>query len=224
MTARERGAVPVTVYEKVRGDGIASERLGGENLWHALKAIWPEDRPHLPVAEMAEWFGRYVYLPRLRDRAVLDAAIRDAAGKLDPRFGYADGVEADGITYSSLLWGKAPPEVFPASAVLVRAAEAKAQVAAVAQERQGGPRSGAHSSPDKADVVFVDPPPPHTQQPRRFYGSVELDPMRPVKAFDAVINAVIIELQRTPGTKVRLTLEVEANTPEGFEEAEMGVR
>lgn len=223
VTARERGAVPVTVYEKTRGDGIASERLGGENLWHALKAIWPEDRPHLPVAEVAEWFGRYVYLPRLRDRAVLDAAVRDAAGKLDPRFGWAEAVEADGSAYRGLLWGKAPPEVFPASAVLVRAAEAKAQVAAAVQERQGEPRPGAHPSPDKAEVVFVDPPPPHAQQPRRFYGSVELDPMRPVKALDAIINAVVMELQRTPGTKVRLTLEIEANAPDGFEEAEINV-
>ncbi len=223
ITARERGAVPATVYDKVRNDGIVSERLGGESLWHALKDIWPEDRAHLPVAEMAEWFGRYVYLPRLRDRAVLDAAVRDAAGKLDPRFGWAEAVEADGSAYRGLLWGKAPPEVFPASAVLVRAAEAKAQVAAAAQERQGEPRSGAHPSPDMAEVVFVDPPPPHAQQPRRFYGSVELDPMRPVKALDAIINAVVMELQRTPGTKVRLTLEIEANAPDGFEEAEIGV-
>lgn len=223
ITARERGAVPATVYDKVRGDGIVSERLGGESLWLALKDIWPEDRPHLLVSEVAEWFGRYVYLPRLRNRVVLDVAVRDAAGKLDPRFGWAEAVEADGSAYRGLLWGKAPPEVFPASAVLVRAAEAKAQVAAAVQERQGEPRPGAHPSPDKAEVVFVDPPPPYAQQPRRFYGSVELDPMRPVKAFDAIINAVVMELQRTPGAKVRLTLEIEANAPEGFEEAEIGV-
>ena len=105
----------------------------------------------------------------------------------------------------------------------MRTAEAKVQVASAVQERQGESRSGAYLSPDKAEVVFVDPPPPHAQQPRRFYGSVELDPMRPVKAFDAIINAVVMELQHTPGTKVRLTLEIEANAPDGFEDAEIGV-
>ena len=29
---------------------------------------------------------------------------------------------------------------------------------------------------------------------------------RPVKAFDAVLNAVVMELQRTQGAKVKLTL------------------
>jgi len=47
-------------------------------------------------------------------------------------------------------------------------------------------------------------------KPRRFYGSVELDPTRPVKAFDAVLNAVVMELQRTQGAKVKITLEIEA--------------
>jgi hypothetical protein len=42
--------------------------------------------------------------------------------------------------------------------------------------------------------------------------------VRPVKAFDAILNATVMELQRTPGTKVKLTLEV----AEGFDDAEMG--
>jgi hypothetical protein len=46
---------------------------------------------------------------------------------------------------------------------------------------------------------------------------------RPVKAFDAILNAVVMELQRTRGAKVKLTLEVEAEAPEGFSEADVGV-
>jgi MutS domain I len=33
----------------------------------------------------------------------------------------------------------------------------------------------------------------------------------PVKSFEHILNAVVLELQRTPGTKVKLTLDVEAN-------------
>jgi hypothetical protein len=46
---------------------------------------------------------------------------------------------------------------------------------------------------------------------------------RPVKAFDAILNAVVMELQRTQGAKVKLTLEVEAEAPNGFSDADIGV-
>ena len=61
------------------------------------------------------------------------------------------------------------------------------------------------------------------RQPRRFYGSVDIDMGRPVKAFDAILNAVVLELQRSPNAKVKITLEIEAETPSGFSEADIGV-
>lgn len=47
--------------------------------------------------------------------------------------------------------------------------------------------------------------------------------VRPVKAFDAILNAVVMELQRTHGSKLKLTLEVEAEAPNGFSETDVGV-
>ena len=71
----------------------AASSLGGETLSTRLAELWPADRPHLPVAESAEWFATYVYLPKLRDRVVLETAIRDALAKLDPKFAYAEGFD-----------------------------------------------------------------------------------------------------------------------------------
>jgi hypothetical protein len=59
--------------------------------------------------------------------------------------------------------------------------------------------------------------------PARFYGSVEIDMVRPIKSFDAILNAVVMELQRTQGAKVKLTLEVEAKAASGFSEADVGL-
>jgi uncharacterized protein len=56
-----------------------------------------------------------------------------------------------------------------------------------------------------------------------FYGSVEIDMVRPVKSFDAILNAVVMELQRNPSAKVKITLEIEAEAPSGFSEADIGV-
>ena len=44
--------------------------------------------------------------------------------------------------------------------------------------------------------------------------------VRPVKSFDAILN---MELQRTQGAKVTLTLEISAEAPNGFSEADVGV-
>ena len=46
---------------------------------------------------------------------------------------------------------------------------------------------------------------------------------RPIKAFDAILNAVVFELQRTPGAKVKLTLDIDASAPNGFAEEDVGV-
>ncbi|MBV8119367.1 MAG: hypothetical protein JO081_05440 [Alphaproteobacteria bacterium] len=47
--------------------------------------------------------------------------------------------------------------------------------------------------------------------------------VRPVGAFENILNAVVTELQRTKGTKVKLTLEIEADAEDGFGEADIGV-
>jgi hypothetical protein len=47
--------------------------------------------------------------------------------------------------------------------------------------------------------------------------------VRPVKSFDSIFNPVVMELQRTQGAKVRLTLEIQAEAPNGFPEGEVGV-
>ena len=122
ITARERLGVPTAAYEKAsaRGDGIIKETLGGETLGNRLLQLWPVERSHLPVAEIAEWFATYVYLPKLRDRVVLEAAIRDALAKLDPKFAYADDFDEPSGSYVGLLWQKAPAGTMPATAVLVQ--------------------------------------------------------------------------------------------------------
>ena len=144
ISARERSAIPVVVYQKISGDGIAIEKLGSERLWHALGPIWPEDRPHLGVSEVAGWFATYVYLPKVRDRVVLETSIRDAVAKLDPLFGYADGYDEVNGQYTKLVWAKNVPEVLPSGAVIVRASAAKAQVAAT--ERRTPPTNVPEAS------------------------------------------------------------------------------
>ncbi|RWQ65486.1 DUF499 domain-containing protein [Mesorhizobium sp.] len=224
ISSRDRAAIPVVVYDKAKADGIALEKLGTERLWHALKPIWPDDRPHLTVAEVADWFAAYVYLPKVRDKVVLESSIRDAVAKLDPQFGYADGFDEPTGKYHKLIWAKNPPEFASPTAMIVREAEAQKQLyeEGVAVPRpEPGSLPGSAPSPGSPEPGVTGPSAP--SQPRRFYGSVEIDMVRPVKSFDAILNAVVMELQRTTGAKVKLTLEIEAEASDGFADSEVSV-
>lgn len=223
IASKDRAAIPAAVWEKVKVDSIATEKLGGGNLWVALKPLWPADRPHLAVAEVAEWFAAFAYLPKLRDRIVLENAIRDAVGKLDPAFGYADSLDESANEYRGLIWAKSAPEVMPPSAVLVSEQAALAQQGRPTQSGSAQPASSDTSNGIGAPDPLKPAPPTGPAAPKRFWGSVEIDMIRPVKSFDAILNAVVMELQRTPGAKVTLTLEVEVEAEAGFSERDVGV-
>lgn len=230
ISSRDRPAVPAAVFDKARADSLVKEKLGPDNLWNELKKIWPDDRAHLAVSEIAEWFASYVYLPKLKDAVVLQLALREGVAKLDPAFGYADDFDAAAGRYRNLIWARTPPDIFPAGALIVRAAEAQEQILRATAAQPAGATAASPSvttaigQPTSGGAAQPTPPAPAAPvKPRRFYGSVELDMNRPVKAFDAILNAVVMELQNTPGARVKLTLEIEAEAPAGFSDADVGV-
>ncbi|MGH7024016.1 MAG: hypothetical protein ACREEB_10555 [Caulobacteraceae bacterium] len=222
ITGRDRAAIPQAVYDKALADGITKERLGPDALVLHLAPLW-QDRPYLPVREVAEWFASYVYLPKLRDRVVLDTAIRDAVRKLDPAFGYADRLDEASGEYVGLVWAGEPPIRMPDSAVLVGAEAALAQLKAA-------DGVAVHPIPDltgrPATTVAGEPTSQSRtgpRKPRRFYGAVELDMIRPIKAFEAILDAVVIQLQRAPGAKVTITLDIQAECKGGFADDDVSV-
>ncbi|HQT74814.1 MAG TPA: DUF499 domain-containing protein [Acidiphilium sp.] len=226
LTAKDRASVPATVYDKAKSDGIISEKLGADALWLHLEPLWDENKAHLAVSEIAAWFATYVYLPKLRDRVALDTAIRDACARLSPSFAFAERFEEATGRYIGLVWQKAPYEILPPTSLLVRPDVAIAQLRPVTVPAQPAAASGGRDSilePIGDPSAATDPEPPTKNQPRRFYGSIEIDMVRPVKAFDAILNAVVMELLRTQGAQVTLTIEIEATAPDGFTDGDIGV-
>jgi uncharacterized protein len=123
-----------------------------------------------------------------------------------------------------LIWAKIPPELMPSTAVLVRSHVALEQ----SKRKQLGLGTGTGPGdgtvpPEDGPITPPEETPTAPALPHRFYGSVEIDMVRPVKSFDAILNAVVMELQKTQGTKVKLTLEVEAEAPNGFSDGDVGV-
>src|SRR5207248_1459101 len=55
-------------------------------------------------------------------------------------------------------------------------------------------------------------------EPRRFYGRVTLEPIRLSRDVDQISEALIAHLNRPAGSSVKVTVEIEAESAEGFPE------
>jgi hypothetical protein len=217
ISGADRISVPDAASKKVIADGIAREKLGADTLWLKLKDLWPDDQDNLPIAEVATWFASFVHLPRIKNRTVLDLAIRDAVAKLDASFGYADAY-VDGA-YKGLIISKGLPEFIPDTAVLVRETIARAalEVTSSSEGMTGAAPTGA------TGAGGPEPGPAKPAAPKRFYGTVELDPTRPIRSLETIMDAVVAQLQHASGARVTLSLEIEATSEEGFSDADVGV-
>jgi len=56
------------------------------------------------------------------------------------------------------------------------------------------------------------------RRPRRFHAKIALDPNRPTPQVSNIAQSILSELDRVRGTKLKLTLDIDAETTEGFPE------
>ena len=53
---------------------------------------------------------------------------------------------------------------------------------------------------------------------RQFYGSIELDPIQAKKQFADIVDEVVMQFTSRPGVKVKIAIEIEAESPTGFDD------
>src|SRR5262249_26461491 len=104
---RLSGQDPLAVRagKKLRNDDSIVPALAGTSLKDCLDRIplWRGD--HVSIKQLAEDFGRYLYLPRLKDTAVLLDAIKEGVGLLtwvNDSFAYADSFDEPSNRYRGL--------------------------------------------------------------------------------------------------------------------------
>src|SRR3954465_14107911 len=95
--------------KKLRADELLVTRMAGTRLKMELDRVplWRGD--HVEIKQLAEDFGRYVYLPRLQGPEVLSGAIRDGLGLLlwrQDSFAYADSFDEAAGRYRGLRAGQ----------------------------------------------------------------------------------------------------------------------
>ncbi len=173
---------------------------------------------HVAVAQLADDFGRYLYLARLHDPQVLLRSISDGLALMSwelDTFAFADDYDEEEGRYRGLRYQEritfAGPE---APGLLVKPEAARAQLDK--EQPDAGPKP-PDPSPDRDDDAKPPPPPPRPL--KRFHGAVPLDALRAGSQAGRVAEEVIAHLAGLHGAKVNVTLEIEAEFPDGFPDA-----
>jgi predicted AAA+ superfamily ATPase len=177
--------------------------------------LWRGD--HVEVRQLWSDYAQYLYLPRLRDASVLIAAVEDGVSLITwetDGFAFADAWDEAEGRYVGLRCAE-QMALGDLRGLLVKPEVASLQLAAEKPEppaREPDPGPGPGRKP-------ISPEPEQTREedrrPRRFYGSVQLDPLRVGRDAAQIGEAVVQHFSGLMGASVKVRLEVEAEIPEG---------
>ncbi|WP_205369589.1 Swt1 family HEPN domain-containing protein [Thermoleptolyngbya sp. PKUAC-SCTB121] len=179
--------------------------------------LWREAN-HIDLKRLWNYLTQYLYLPRLKDASVLLEAVRNgvASTAWADSFAYAEGFDETKGKYLGLSIATGiTPSISPQS-LLVKPEIAQKQL----DEAHPKPDPKPTDIPPGPGVIHPTPKPdleptPTPLKRSRFYGSVQLDPLRINRDTSAIADEVICHLAALNGAQVKITLEVEATFPEG---------
>ncbi|HMM95053.1 DUF499 domain-containing protein [Phycicoccus sp.] len=218
------------VSRRLGNDGDLSTRQAAATIRLAINKvpqIWKDG--HVTLGALWGLYSQYPYMPRLRDRKVLNEGIVDLPMIwVTDAFALAAGYDEAAGRYIG-LWtpedkGPAPVAsdtllvVRPDVATTQREAESEPKVSSEEQlaalvEQHLGPTTLDPSAP-KVDVVFVKPK-------TRFYGVKTLNSDKIALDFKNMADEVIANLRAADGTKLTVRIEIEATNTTGFEDGEV---
>jgi len=215
-------ALAVRASKKLRSEELMVMSLGPSRLRLELDRVplWRGD--HVSIRQLVEDFARYLYLPRLKDCQVLLDSIRDGFGLLtweQDSFAYAEGYDEAGNRFRGLRVGQLVFVKEDDTGLLVRPEVARRQIEA--ETVQSGERPGEDTQPKTPSESGSPLPEPETSgpvespRPKRFHGSVSLDPARVGRDASRIADEVITHLVGLVGSSVRVSLEIEADIPSG---------
>lgn len=227
---RLQGADPLAARasKKLRNEELLVTTLAGTRLRMELDRapLWRGD--HVEIKQLVWDFARYIYLPRLKNQQVLIQAIHDGLGLLTwetDAFAYADIFDEATGRYRGLRAGQVvvisdddPQGLLVKPDVARRQLDVEQAVAAQPLKTAGTatevPEARAAGTPATPGLGH----PSRPALPRRFHGSVTLDPTRVGRDAGKVAEEVIAHLTGLPSARVQVMLEIEATVPDGVPE------
>lgn len=199
-----------------------------------LKAwFWKDSASEVGAQDVWQKTCQYLYLPRLKDSTVFQTTLGAGVESTD-FFAVAQG--KDEGRYQGFVFGKRTTIFMDSSLLLIEPGAAAAFADKVRAEEEAARRpipSPGATGVDGATVLTPTGTPPSARtsvgttsaatQPvaapkRRFYASIELDPVLAKKQFSDMVDEVVLQFTSKPGVKVRISIDLEAESSVGFDD------
>ena len=142
-------------------------------------------------------------------------------------FGFASGKEGD--RYLGFSFGRGSIATLDESSLLIDRETARAYADRLREEVQPKPKPETPDDGDKTDGVSdgasgqlvggVENPSPTVSAKKRFYGTVNLDPVKAKMDFATIMDEVVQQFTSKLGVDVKISVEIEATCGDGFNES-----
>ncbi|TCS97624.1 hypothetical protein EDC36_10830 [Tepidimonas ignava] len=194
--------------------------------------FWKDDAREVSALSVWQQSCQQLYLPRLKDDTVLQMTMAAGAESRD-FFGFAQGKE-DG-RYVGFSYGRRHLPILDASLLLIEPSAAAAHLEALHAAEEASRAKGAEASGGAAtSSVLAGGGTPRAGDSakggyatgsttagqvvkKQFYGSIELDPFQAKKQFADLVDEVVQQFTTRPGVKVKVTVEIQAESASGFD-------
>lgn len=186
--------------------------------------LWRGD--NVSVRQLREDFARYLYLPKLSSADLLQQAIESGLSLVSwqkDSFAYAESFDEENSRYRGLRTGSSMMISLDGYGLLVKPEIAEAQFSKERAEAEARkvedaanpttPYTGSGNGSEKPEVNEADP---KTAKRTRFVGHVETDATRFFRSTDDIEKEILKHLNLAAGTKVKITIHIEATNHEGF--------
>lgn len=225
------------VTKRLENDGDLAVQQAGANVVMQLNnkdtaaSLWKSGS--VAVKDLWETYAQYPYMPRLIDSRVLREGLKEAP-VLWQEDGYAlaAGYDDDKKRFIGLViptddkWGEAITEetlvVKPDLAIVQRDSEG-AGLGDPSSSDDGEEGESSTSDPAGGESSGEGQTPAEPQAPKktRFFGNKELSADRYAMDFKQISDEIIAHLTAAQGAEIKVTIEIEATTPDGFEESQV---
>lgn len=223
----QSGRLAEQVSKRLKNDGELNVVRAGANIRldiNVVPAVWQSG--HVAVGDLWALYASYPYMPRLRDQAVLSDGLTAQLSTFWEHDGFAlaQSYDGDAQRYVGLVLPTDPvtPQVTD-TMLVVRPDVAVAQRAV--EEREQPPATASVDvidTPVGGDAPAVAVPAQRDKRhATRFFGSKELRAERYAMDFKKVADEVLAHLAAAHGVNLSVRIEIEATSPDGFDEAKV---
>jgi hypothetical protein len=216
--------------KKLKAEGLLYDEMAAIYLRQEIDKIplWKGD--DLSLKELISYYFQYPYLSRVTAPEVLINAVREGISNSSwekETFAYASGKDPKTGRYLGLLGGKMGSVIQDGASLLVKSEVAAKQIeddkpkeptSTGATQSGGTTTEGRTGGGGRGGILPPVIDPPTKKLPKKYFGSVKLDPSRVGPEAAKIAMEVIQHLALEPGAEVEVSMEINATVPGGTPE------